>query len=113
LTGTTTPQLLQMLHRIAAGSFVIAALTAAAIAAQSGMGRVRAWALGGAALALFQVALGIGNVVLRMPTLLREAHAANAVVTFLVFIIATFLATIDPIPAPSSITKGLSMRRAV
>jgi len=113
LTGSTTPQLLQMLHRIAAGSFVVAALVAAAIAARDGMPRVRAWAFGGAALALFQVMLGIGNVLLRMPTLLREAHAANAAITFLVFVIATFLATIDPIVAPASITKGFSVRRAV
>jgi heme A synthase len=113
LTGSTTPQLLQMLHRIAATTFVLTALVAAVVAAQSAMPRVRAWAFAGAAFALFQVALGIGNVVLRMPTLLREAHAANAVVTFLIFISATFLATIDPVVAPSSITKGLSMRRAV
>jgi heme A synthase len=99
LTGSTTPQLLQMLHRIAA--------------AQSAMPRVRAWAFAGAAFALFQVALGIGNVVLRMPTLLRESHAANAVVTFLLFVVATFLATIDPVAEPKSITKGLSVRRAV
>jgi cytochrome c oxidase assembly protein subunit 15 len=118
LTGSTTPQLLQMLHRIAAGSFVIAALTAATIAAQSDMVRVRAWAIGGAALALLQVALGIGNVLLRMPTLLREAHAANAVLTFLVFVLATFLATIDPIPARSfddqrTLNAAGGMRRAL
>jgi heme A synthase len=113
LTGTSTPQLLQMLHRIAAATFLAAALIAAVVAAQSPMSRVRAWALGAAALALLQVALGIANVVWRMPTLLREAHAANAALTFLAFVIATFLATIDPIPAPSSITKGLSVRRAV
>ena len=113
LTGSTTPQLLQMLHRIAATSFIVAAVVAAAIAAQSGMPRVRAWAFGGATLALLQVALGISNVIWRMPTLLREAHAANAVLTFLAFVVATFLATIDPIPATVSLTKGLSMRRAV
>ena len=113
LTGSTTPQLLQMLHRFAASAYVVAALGAAAIAAQSGMARVRAWAFAGAALALLQVALGIANVVWRMPTLLREAHAANASLTFLAFVIATFLATIDPLTVPVSMTEGLSMRRAV
>jgi heme A synthase len=102
-----------MLHRIAAATFLVTALTAAIVAAPNSMARVRAWAFGGAALALLQVALGIANVVWRMPTLLREAHAANAALTFLAFVIATFLATIDPVPASSSLTKGLSVRRAV
>jgi len=113
LTGSSTPQLLQMLHRMAAGTFFVAALTAAAFAAQSGMARVRAWAIAGASLTLLQVALGIGNVVLRMPTLLREAHAANAVLTFLVFVVATFLSTLDPVGERVSVTTGLAMRRAV
>ena len=113
LAGTTLPQLLQMLHRIAAGLFVIAALAAAGFAAQSGMMRVRAWAFAGAALALLQVALGIANVVWRMPVPLREAHAANAAVTFIVFVVATFLATLDPLTALSPVGKGLSMPRAV
>jgi heme A synthase len=113
LAGTSTPQLVQMLHRIAAGLFVLSALAAAAFAAQSTMTRVRAWAFAGGALALIQVALGIANVLWRMPVPLREAHAANAAVTFIVFVIATFLALIDPIGAPAPASKGLSMRRAV
>jgi heme A synthase len=113
LAGTSVPQLVQMLHRFAAGIFVVAALVAAAFAAQSGMKRVRAWAFAGAALALLQVALGIGNVLWRLPTLLREAHAANAAVTFIVFVVATTLATLDPSPAPLPSAKGLSMHRAV
>jgi heme A synthase len=111
--GTSVPQLVQMLHRFAAGIFVVAALVAAAFAAQSGMKRVRAWAFAGAALALLQVVLGVGNVLWRLPTLLREAHAANAAVTFIVFVVATALATLDPSPAPAPSAKGLSMHRAV
>jgi heme A synthase len=102
-----------MLHRIAACAFVVSALVAGVVVAQSTMVRVRAWALGGAALALLQVALGISNVVWRMPTLLREAHAANAVLTFLAFVVATFLALLDPIAERATLTKGLSVRRAV
>jgi heme A synthase len=113
LAGTTVPQLVQMLHRFAAGFFVIAALTAAGFAASSGMTRVRGWAFAGAGLALLQVALGISNVLFRMPVPLREAHAANAAVTFIVFVVATSLATLDPLPATSATAKGLSMRRAV
>jgi cytochrome c oxidase assembly protein subunit 15 len=117
LTVSSTPQLLQMMHRMAAGTFAIAALVAAVVAAQSGMARVRAWAIAGATLTLLQIALGIGNVLLRMPTLLREAHAANAVLTFLVFVVATFLATLDPVGEPVSLTRTLDaaggMRRAL
>jgi heme A synthase len=102
--GVTPPQVAQMLHRLAAGAFFVAAFAAAGVAARSGMPRVRAWAFGGAALALVQIALGIANVLWRMPTPLREAHAANAAITFIVFVIATSLATLD---------TGLSPRRAV
>jgi heme A synthase len=109
LVGTTPPQLAQMLHRIAAGLFVIAALAAAGFAARSGMPRVRAAAFAGAALALMQVALGIANVLWRMPVQLREAHAANAAVTFIVLVLGTSLAMLDPLRS----SEGLSMRRAV
>jgi heme A synthase len=112
LAVTTVPQLVQMLHRMAAGVFVVAALAGAAVAAQSGMARVRAWAFTGALLALLQVALGIANVLWRMPVPLREAHAANAAVTFIVFVIATFLALLDPLPQLAR-GKGLIIRGAV
>lgn len=114
LAGTTAAQLVQMLHRFAAGCFIVAALAAAGFAARSGMTRVRGWAFAGAGLALLQVALGIANVLLRMPVPLREAHAANAALTFIAFVIATSLATLDPLDLPvESVSKGLSMRRAV
>ncbi|HEV8022194.1 MAG TPA: COX15/CtaA family protein [Candidatus Lustribacter sp.] len=113
LTGTTVPQLVQMLHRMAAGVFVVAALAGAAVAAQSGMPRVRAWAFAGALIALLQVALGISNVLFQMPVPLREAHAANAAVTFIVFVIATFLALLDPLPQLAPGGKGLTIRGAV
>lgn len=111
--GSSPPQLAQMVHRIAAGLFVISALAGAALAIQSGMTRVRAWAVAGAALALLQVALGTANVLWRMPAPLREAHAANAALMFVVFIVATSLATLDPLPVASATEKGFSMRRAV
>ncbi len=112
-TGSSAPQLVQMLHRMAAGLFVIAALVGAAVAAASGMVRVRAWAFAGALLALLQVALGIANVLWRLPVPLREAHAANAAVTFIVFVIATFLALLDPLPRLVPAGEGLTVRGAV
>ena len=115
LVGTSPPELVQMLHRIAAGLFVISALAAAAFAAPSGMRRMRAWAFAGAGLALLQVALGIGNVLMKLPVLLREAHAANAAVTFIVFVAATFLATLEPHPEHNgqrTLNAAGGMRRA-
>ena len=116
LLGATPPQMVQMLHRIAAGLFVISALAAAGFAAQSGMARVRAWAFAGAALALVQVGLGISNVLFRMPVPLREMHAANASVTFIVFVIATALAMLDPLrqaPAYAKNTRSMTAAKHI
>lgn len=99
LMGTSPAQWAQMVHRAAAGLFILAALVVAAFVAQSGMPRVRGWFFAGAGLALLQGVLGISNVVLRMPPLLREAHAANAALIFIVLVIATTLATVDPVSA--------------
>jgi heme A synthase len=112
-TGDALPQMLQMSHRFAALTFFVAALVATAVIAQTAMPRARIWTFAGLGLALLQIALGIANVVWRMPTLLREVHAANAAVTFLAFVVATFFATLDPVELRASITKGLSVRGAV
>lgn len=101
LIGMSPPQWAQMLHRAAAVFFVLSACIAAVYIARSGMPRVRAWVLTGTGLALLQVALGISNVLARMPELLRETHAANAALTFIAFVIATWLAMLDPLPARS------------
>ena len=95
LMGAGQPQLLQMLHRFAAESFAVVALVATLVALGASP-RVRVFALLGMALVLLQLALGVGNVLWQLPTALREAHAANAVATFLAFVIATTLAVLDP-----------------
>lgn len=105
LMGTSLAQWAQMLHRAAAGLFVLSALVAAAYVAQNGMPRVRAWVFAGTALALLQALLGMSNVALRMPSLLREAHAANAALTFVVFVIATSLAMLDPLAVRSEVGR--------
>lgn len=104
--GVTQAQFAQMLHRLLAGAFVVSALVVAAVVAQNGMMRVRLWVVAGAGLALLQVALGMSNVALRMPLLLREAHAANAALAFIVFIIATTVGVVDPLPVPSGVTRS-------
>ncbi|MGB8519403.1 MAG: hypothetical protein WCD38_04505, partial [Candidatus Tumulicola sp.] len=49
----------------------------------------------GVALVGVQVLLGLLNVALRLPTELREAHAVNAALTFLAFVVAALFAVID------------------
>jgi heme A synthase len=96
LLGHGPAQLAQMLHRLAAGAFCIAAAVGAFAAWREGSPWVRAFASAGLALVVLQIGLGIGNVVWQLPTALREAHAANAGATFLAFVLATALAALEP-----------------
>ncbi|MBV9409118.1 MAG: COX15/CtaA family protein [Candidatus Eremiobacteraeota bacterium] len=95
LTGTLPGQLAQMAHRWLAGGFFVVATAAAYAAALGTTPRVRAAALFGYALVVLQVMLGIANVAWHLPTLLREAHAANACATFVAFIASLVFAAID------------------
>ncbi len=93
-------QYVQMLHRIAAASSLLAAVAAFAFAwIRSASGRVRAWTTVALALVFVQIVLGLLNVALRLPIDLREAHAANAALIFLAFACATTLAVLDATPA--------------
>jgi heme A synthase len=97
LLGRDPGQLAQMLHRLAAVSFFIVGAFATWLTARSGARRAGALALVALGLVVLQIALGVGNVVLHMPTLLREAHAANAVISFLAYVIAAFFAVLEPV----------------
>lgn len=89
-------QIVQLLHRIAAGATLVAAAGSLALAwARPVSGRVRAAVSAGAALVGVQVLLGLLNVALRLPTDLREAHAVNAALAFLAFVIAALFAILD------------------
>ena len=91
--GHTGPQMLQMTHRLlAVGLFVFALVCAGAFPPAE---RRAAIALRIAiVLIALQITLGVLNVVVwLLPTALREAHAANAVATFLVLVVATVLST--------------------
>jgi heme A synthase len=103
----TTGQFVQMLHRFAAGATLLCAAAALALAwANATPARIRA-ALGiGVVLVAVQVLLGLFNVVLRLPTDLREAHAVNAALVFLSFFVATVFAVLDAAPAPGARFAG-------
>jgi heme A synthase len=92
----TSGQYVQMLHRVAAASTLICAAGTLALAfATPASSRVRVWVAMGVALVAIQVLLGLLNVVLRLPTDLREAHAVNAALVFLAFFLATVFATLE------------------
>jgi cytochrome c oxidase assembly protein subunit 15 len=98
LLGTTSAQALQMFHRLAAGTVVLTALIAAGAALRSHSNAVRTFAGVGLALVALQITLGALNVLWGLPVALREAHAANATLTFLAFVIAAVLETLAPAP---------------
>jgi heme A synthase len=93
--GETIPQALQMTHRFFAASLVAFAVAAAIVLPPS---RVRATVALRVALVLLalQIALGVLTVVWSLPPALREAHAVNAIATFLAFVLATALASLGP-----------------
>ena len=101
LLGNDSAQLAQMIHRLAGFAFAIVAALATIAALRGASRRVAVFALAGLALVAVQIALGVANVVWQLPLGLREAHAANASVTFLAFVIAAVLAALDPYRAQS------------
>ncbi|GAC1613724.1 MAG: hypothetical protein NVS4B13_08630 [Candidatus Elarobacter sp.] len=94
-TGSLTAQIAQMTHRWIALAFFGLATLAAYAAAFGTTPRVRATTLLAYALVIFQAMLGIANVAWQLPTVLREAHAANACATFVAFVAALVFAAID------------------
>ncbi len=113
LFGSTAPQLVQMLHRLAAVAFAIVAAIATFVAWQGSSARAKAFASIGATLVVAQVALGVGNVVWHLPTALREAHAANAGATFLAFVIAAVLAALEPSITTASLPDRVRAPRRI
>jgi heme a synthase len=94
LLGQTGAQVAQMVHRLAAATFFIVALLATWQAVRNGSAPVARFAVAGLLLTVLQIGLGIANVLLAMPMPLREAHAGNAGLTFLTYVIAATLAAI-------------------
>lgn len=93
----------QMIHRfLAAATLLLSACTFAFAWARPASARVRTAVSAGLALVFVQVLLGLMNVVLRLPTDLREAHAVNAALLFLAFVAATLFAVLDLRVAPKT-----------
>jgi heme a synthase len=96
LLGHDFAQNMQMLHRITAAAFTITAFMATLYSLRVGSPHVKCFALTGITLLLTQLGLGAFNVVSHLPPILREAHAANACLTFLAFVIAMVTAAVEP-----------------
>ncbi|HTD37392.1 MAG TPA: COX15/CtaA family protein [Candidatus Limnocylindrales bacterium] len=107
--GETVPQTLQMTHRLLAAALVLFAAAAAVLVPAYQRRATLALRVALVLLAL-QIALGVLNVVWLLPTALREAHAANAVATFLAFVSATVLASLE---TASVTVAGRSSRRII
>lgn len=89
-------QYVQMLHRIVAAATLLFAVSAFALAfARAASIRVRMSVSVGLSLVFVQVVLGLLNVALRLPMDLREAHAVNAALVFLTFVVAWLFAMLD------------------
>jgi heme A synthase len=98
-------QYVQMLHRfIAGGTFLCAVIAFTFSWLRPASIRVRYAASAGLILVFVQVLLGLLNVALRLPTDLREAHAFNAALVFLAFVVAALFAAMDEYAAQSQTT---------
>jgi cytochrome c oxidase assembly protein subunit 15 len=104
----TQGQFVQMLHRFVAGATLLIATATTVLAwTRAASVRVRAITTVGLGLVFVQVLLGLLNVVMRLPMDLREAHAANAALVFLSFVVAAIFAALD---ARSAATSALEAR---
>ena len=98
---TQPAQQVQMLHRtFAAMTFLLSVITTIVVFLREPSARIRGAAALGFALLCTQVLLGLMNVALRLPTDLREAHAANAALLFIAYCSAFSFAAIRGIALP-------------
>jgi heme A synthase len=114
-SGSFPAQFAQMTHRWLAASFLLVATVAAYAAALGTTPRVRVAAMFAYALVILQVMLGFANVALSLPTVLREAHAADAVATFLAFVGSLVFAAIDgtvPVAARATVPPAPNVEPA-
>jgi heme A synthase len=112
-TGSNAAQIAHMTHRLLGAAFFALATIAAYGAALGATPRVRVAVMFAFALVVLQIMLGFANVAWLLPTLLREAHAANAVATFLAFTASLVFAAIDgTVPVANAVFDKLTLTQA-
>ncbi len=87
-------QYVQLLHRFVAGTCLFMAAATFTLSWRTSP-RVRWITALGLGLLFGQVLLGLATVAFSLPLALREAHAANAAATFIVFVAATTFASLE------------------
>jgi heme A synthase len=91
--GYSVPQMLQMTHRLLAAALFLVTLVFAGVFPPAERRAAVALRIA-VGLIVLQAALGMLNVLWSLPTVLQEAHAATAVATFLVLVVATALSSL-------------------
>lgn len=102
----TPGQEVQMLHRVFAALTLLACVVVFAwawIAPTSARVRIAVSCV--LALLFVQILLGLMNVAFHLPMDLREAHAANATLFFLTFVIATLFSLLDGVPSNARVAR--------
>ncbi|TAM73499.1 hypothetical protein EPN44_13975 [bacterium] len=94
--GLAWPQGAQMTHRALAYAVLFCAVLAVIATLRSQRGDLRAIALIALALVAVQIALGVANVLGRLPMPLREAHAANASLLYATYVVLLVRAAFLP-----------------
>ncbi|TAM59339.1 heme A synthase [bacterium] len=94
--GLAWPQGAQMTHRALAYAVLLTALLALVATLRGERGDLRAVALIAALLVVVQIGLGVANVLGRLPTPLREAHAANAALLYATYVVLLVRAAFLP-----------------
>ena len=90
LVGLDSPQGIHMLHRLVGYALAVAVLVAALDGRTAQAPRVRHILAGAVGLVLFQIALGVANILLALPPWLVALHLANAAAILATLLIATF-----------------------
>jgi heme A synthase len=92
--GATSAQAVHMLHRFLGSALAVLAVATVLLVPRS-LRRTSTALRVALVLVALQVTLGILMVQHALPSALREAHAANAIATFLAFVVATTLAELE------------------
>lgn len=103
MLATLHAPLAMTIHRAIAGTTFILSTLVTSWAAVVASARTRAIVFGAFGLLIVQIMLGLANVTLHLPTLLREAHAVNATLFFVLSVCALAFRLLDGVPAAARV----------
>jgi cytochrome c oxidase assembly protein subunit 15 len=103
MLATLHGPLAMTIHRAIAGTTFILATVVTSWATVVASARTRAIVFGAFGLLIVQIMLGLANVAWHLPTLLREAHAVNATLFFVLSVCALAFRLLDSVPAVAKV----------